>query len=264
MRYKNKICILLTACVNPNGMSFTALQDVRIRQSQYEEAMDFYLNNTDVPIVFVENTGCDFSDKYKKYIQEGRLECHTFNGNDFDKSLGKGYGEYQILMYADAHSKILASCQYVLKVTGRIKVLNINNLLSSKWLNLNHVFRCDFREVDYLWSMVFIVETQKLMDIFRVDGVRLNDTKGVYFEHVLYEGLSKDKSVLAIPFFESPDIDGICGTSNQPYSELVEKGNFRQNLLLVSKFYAFSHRKFFEKCFLILYRLFPIVKNKKE
>lgn len=260
MRYQHKICLLLTACVNPGGMSYTALQDSDIRKKQYEEALDFYLAETDVPIVFVENTNCDFSEKYKESIRQGRLECLTFNGNEFDKSLGKGYGEYQILMFADEHSHILRSSHYVMKITGRIKVRNINRLLKSKFLILNNVFMCDFRETDYLWSMVFVVKVRKLMDVFRTDGARLNDTRGVYFEHVLYEGLAKDKKVLAIPFFESPNIDGICGTSNQPYSELVEKDNLKQNLLLVSEFYAFSCRKLLEKIFLLLYRLFPTKK----
>ncbi len=262
MKYKNKICILLTACVNPGGMSFTALQDVKIRERQYEEALDFYLNNTNVPIVFIENTGCDFSVKYHSYIQEGRLECLTFNGNDYDKKLGKGYGEYKILMYADSHSEILRSSQYVMKITGRIKVLNVNDLLCSKWLMLDHVFRCDFRDVDYLWSMVFIIETHRLMDIFRADGAKLNDTQGVYFEHILYEGLLKDKEVLAIPFFRSPDIDGICGTSNRPYSELVGNDNLDQNFKLVSKFYDASQRKNLKFFFLLMYKYFKCLKAK--
>lgn len=261
MRYQHKICLLLTACVNPGGMSYTALQDSGIRKKQYEEALDFYLKKTNVPIVFVENTSCDFSAKYNDYIQEGRLECHTFNGNDYDKSLGKGYGEYKILMYADAHSKILSSCQYVLKITGRIKVRNIKCLLKSKSLMLNNVFRCDFRETDYLWSMVVMIETQKLMDVFKAEGHRLNDSNGVYFEHILYEGMVKDKKVLAIPFFESPEINGVCGTSNQPYSELMQGDNIKQNLLLTSLFYKKADRPFWGMIFRLLY-VISTIKNR--
>lgn len=174
MKPKNDICILLTACVNPNGMIFTALQDSNERQRQYEDALGYYLTQTDVPIVFVENTGCDFSSKYSEYIQQGRLEYITFQGNDYDKTLGKGYGEYIILMYADQHSSVLRHHHYVVKITGRIKVLNINKLLASKWLFFSHVFRCDFRQTDYLWSMIIILETRKLMEIFKTHGERLN------------------------------------------------------------------------------------------
>ena len=255
MNPKNDICILLTACVNPNGMIFTALQDSNERQRQYEDALNYYLTQTGVTIVFVENTGCDFSSKYSEYIQQGRLEYITFQGNDYDKTLGKGYGEYKILMYADQHSSVLRRHRYVVKITGRIKVLNINKLLASKWLFFSHVFRCDFRQTDYLWSMVIILETRKLMEIFKTNGERLNDSQGVYFEHVLYEGMAHDKKTLAIPFMESPLIDGVCGTSNTSYSELVGKDNRLENLLLASEFYAHSGRWFFEKIFRLVYKM---------
>ena len=222
------------------------------------------LNGTDRQLVADNGTGyIGITDKYivyNDYIQEGRLECHTLNGNDYDKSLGKGYGEYKILMYADAHSKILSSCQYVLKITGRIKVRNIKCLLKSKSLMLNNVFRCDFRETDYLWSMVVMIETQKLMDVFKAEGHRLNDSNGVYFEHILYEGMVKDKKVLAIPFFESPEIDGVCGTSNQPYSELMQGDNIKQNLLLTSLFYKKADRPFWGMIFRLLYVISTIKK----
>ncbi len=255
VRCQHKICLLLTACVNPCGMSYTALQDSDIRRRQYEEALNFYMTKTDVPIVFVENTNCDFREKYKESIFQGRLECLTFDGNKFDKGLGKGYGEYQILMFANEHSQILKSCYYVMKITGRIKVRNINHLLESRTLMLNNVFRCDFRETDYLWSMVVMIESRKLMDLFKEGGHRLNDSKGVYFEHILYEGMVKDKSILTIPFFESPDIDGICGTSNQPYSELLQGDNLQQNLLLTSRFYKNAGRPFMRMIFRLLYAI---------
>ena len=79
--------ILLTACVNPNGMVKTVLQDSYIRQTQYENTLLFYLMQTNYKIVVVENTSCDFSERFKSYILSERLEFITFNGNNFEKSL---------------------------------------------------------------------------------------------------------------------------------------------------------------------------------
>lgn len=53
--------LLLTACINPDGMPFTCLADVGVRKKQYIEALNFYLKNTTRKIVFVENSGTDIS-----------------------------------------------------------------------------------------------------------------------------------------------------------------------------------------------------------
>ena len=37
--------LLLTACINPDGMPFTCLADVGVRKKQYIEALNFYLKN---------------------------------------------------------------------------------------------------------------------------------------------------------------------------------------------------------------------------
>lgn len=87
------IVLLLTACVNPNGMSHTVLTDCSERQSQYEQALRWYLENTNFKIVLCENSQTDFSANFNSYINEDRLEFLCFDGNNFDKELGKGYGE---------------------------------------------------------------------------------------------------------------------------------------------------------------------------
>jgi hypothetical protein len=84
--------LLLTACINPDGMPFTCLADVGVRKKQYIEALNFYLKNTTRKIVFVENSGTDISSSFKDF--QHRIEFLCFDGNlCFDKRKGKGYGE---------------------------------------------------------------------------------------------------------------------------------------------------------------------------
>ena len=90
----NKYVIVLTACINPGKMIHTSLTDVDIRRRQYEDALEFYLLQTDYPIVFVENSGTDISGDFRKFVDCGRLEFVTFQGNEeFDRKKGKGYDE---------------------------------------------------------------------------------------------------------------------------------------------------------------------------
>ena len=62
----NKYVIVLTACINPGKMIHTSLTDVDIRRRQYKDALEFYLLQTDYPIVFVENSGTDISGDFRE------------------------------------------------------------------------------------------------------------------------------------------------------------------------------------------------------
>ena len=89
--------LLLTACINPDGMPFTCLADVGVRKKQYIEALNFYLKNTTRKIVFVENSGTDISSSFKDF--QHRIEFLCFDGNlCFDKRKGKyAYIDYRQL-----------------------------------------------------------------------------------------------------------------------------------------------------------------------
>ena len=101
--------LFLTACVNPNGMAYTKLNNPEVRLQQYKDALDWYLDHTDMKILLVENSGTDISSSYQKQIGEGRLEFLCFDGNNYDRFRGKGYGEAAIIAYGIAHSRLLKS-----------------------------------------------------------------------------------------------------------------------------------------------------------
>ena len=77
MNYMDDVVLLLTACINPNGMLYTVIQDTELRKKQYIESLTFYLTQTQYKVVFVENSNIDISHIYQKEISEGRLECIT-------------------------------------------------------------------------------------------------------------------------------------------------------------------------------------------
>lgn len=126
---ENKI-LFMTACINPNGMSNTALQNVAERKNQYVHAVEYYLSHTDFKILFVENSGCDISPLFEDEIQQGRIEIITYSGNDFDRSLGKGYGEGLIMRHALSHSSFLRDGDVVIKVSGRHIVKNLKQIVN--------------------------------------------------------------------------------------------------------------------------------------
>ena len=94
--------LLLTGCINANGMSFTALSNLEERKRQYISAIRYYISNTNFQIVFSENSGTDISPLFQEVIDSGRMEYLTFNGNqctitsDDEEIPSDGSGEFII------------------------------------------------------------------------------------------------------------------------------------------------------------------------
>lgn len=208
--------ILLTATVNPGVKVFTKLLDPDIRIKQYIEAINYYLNNTKCKIVVCENSGFDFSHYLNVQYLNDRIEFLTYEGNAFNSNLGKGYGEANIIKYAFKHSIFLKDEVFFIKITGRIKVLNINEIIKkASQLKNENTIMVDLSYYNFAKS-VCLVTSKKWME-YTIDKYinQINDSILFHFEKMLYRSIIespkiKIKKCLAI-------LDGISGTENLPY-----------------------------------------------
>mgnify|MGYP006995093844 CR=1 FL=1 len=184
------IVILLTACVNPQGMSYTVLQNAKERLTQYKESIDYYVSSTTLKIVVVENTGFNFKSLFNNSSLYDRVEFLTFQGNDFDKEKGKGYGEAKILQYAFDNSIFLRSADMVVKISGRYITTNFEALMTrvrkkgvvyANLSKIRHKKLCD--------SRFFVAPPEFYTKYFLPICWKINDSKNVYFEHVLFEAI---------------------------------------------------------------------------
>jgi hypothetical protein len=235
--------ILLTACVNPCGMSSTKLQDTTIRLEQYKQALSFYLSETSYKILFVENTGYDFGNDFSAHINNGRLEYLTFSGNNYDLSLGKGYGEAQIISYAINNSHFLKKASVIIKITGRIIVENVVDLCSG--VNIpdtkNVMIACNIRPSKKIGTSTFFVCKKEFLTNYFLPHIQeINETDHIWFEHILYESIiqcKKEKKKILI--FPKPiKIQGIAGTTSLPYPKT------KRIDYILSYFAAFLHNHF--------------------
>ena len=207
----NKV-ILLTGCINPNGMPFTMLTDTSERQRQYVDAIHYYINHTDCKIVFCENSNTDISSLFDN--DQSRLEILTFLGNQ-DKQRGKGYGESQIIEYALHHSSFINEDSVIIKITGRLLVNNIRQIIDSlKYKNdfVTCLFHSDLKFAD---SRIFCGTTSFYKEFLRYKE-RMNDFEGIFFEHILASTVL-ESSYRFIPFTEEPLISGISGSTGKQY-----------------------------------------------
>ena len=263
---KRSYVILLTACVNPDGMPFTVLNDTSERLRQYREALDFYLNETTLPIVFCENTLCDFSEDYKEYIASGRLEYITFDGNNFDKSRGKGYGEALIMEEAFRHSRLIDQCNFVVKITGRLIVRNISQLVKDNRRMFTDTIQTFYPNNNMADSRLVILPKLFCIDDFLARKDSINDTEGYYFEHLLYDAVISRKKYIYVPFLHVPLIDGVSGSTGNLYKSDNVKYNHHRlafdilgNALKMERFYENYHTPVFVRCAIYITRLFLFV-----
>lgn len=229
--------ILLTACINPKDMSFTYLLDAVEREKQYIEAVNYYLKNTKFNIVFCNNSGEDISNKIK--VKSNRFECLTFQGNDYDRDLGKGYGEILILKYALVHSKFIKKSDYIIKITGRLIVPNLSRSINTTnliwfFLKCKIYFNAIDRDLKMIDSRCFIADNLFLESIIQ-KGIKLNDSTGYYFEHLLFDIVYNSNNLKKLClFYPELTFSGISGSTGVKY--VPDERSKYQNLLYLREY----------------------------
>ncbi|MBO3099901.1 hypothetical protein [Gelidibacter pelagius] len=154
----SNIVILMTGTIKPNSFATLALKDPEVRKSQYVDAIRFYLTNTTLNIIFVENSGVELYKEFENNKDRKRLELITYKSKPTVPDKGKGAKELEIIDYAVNHSKFISESFAVIKVTGRLKVLNIIEL-TTKYLSqaerFKKVFSCNIYKLKKMDARCF-------------------------------------------------------------------------------------------------------------
>jgi hypothetical protein len=225
-----KYVILLTACINPDGMSFTKLTNPDERKRQYADALLYYLTHTSLPIVFAENSNTDISHLFTDQFSGGRLEILTFQGNK-NKTKGKGYGEAEIIEYAMNHSQMIDNTSCIIKITGRLIVENIQSIIDERsLLKLNQSVQCTIlSKFSYADSRLMIVPVA-FMKCFLARKSQIDDSKKMIFEEVLLDTIKEVKAYYYFPFTKEPQIVGMSGTTGEVYQQSPQH-SFKDRML---------------------------------
>ena len=113
---KIDFCLILTATINPGNMPDLIRKDIIMRLDDYKKSFEFWLNNSNIKkIIFIENSNSDLSffHELAKKHKDKEIEILSNNLNsDFDKSLGKGYGQYLCLREVFKNSKLVKNVNY--------------------------------------------------------------------------------------------------------------------------------------------------------
>jgi len=125
--------LLLTATLKPPAAA-VARSDHQERLHDYIAALHFYLGDRATVydrILFVDNSRGGIGpieDAVRRTPHDKLVEIISFAGNDHPVSLGKAYGEFRLIDRGLALSAIVGSSDWIWKITGRLRLLNIRKL----------------------------------------------------------------------------------------------------------------------------------------
>lgn len=222
-----KFCILLTSTIRPNITVFSKRNDPRVRERDYRDVV-YALAKTDYPIVFCDSS--DYPLDNIKGVLDARApetyEVLQFDGSTFPAALGKGYGELQIIKYALEHSKILKGCDFIVKITGRYSVQNLEQILDSMKVDGSTLVVADYAPLArYTYSGFFIARPIFFTKYLFPLQDFLNDSEKRFFEIALHQAIQKaeQEGSAVLPFPVKPLISGYSGTWNVKMAE----GNYK-------------------------------------
>ena len=202
----NKI-ILLTGTINTNSCINTKRTNIDDRINDYYLNIGKLLEYSDIEIVFVENSNYPLG-ILEEYKENKRIEILQFDGNNFDRNLGKGHGERNIINYAILNSRKLANVEYLLKLTGRY---SIKYDLIREHIDSEYLLYSKETDINDNWAFTGFFKIPKIEWIENIGNCMISDDPGCYIENVLASKIrSKD-----IVLIDDIGLSGISGTHNE-------------------------------------------------
>jgi len=198
------IPIVLTGTIIPNDLK-TTHSDWKIRRREYLDAIKYYKKFSKV--YFLENSDYELSSD-TEFASSERFQCFKFKASKQFKR-GKGYQEFQML---DEFVKQKLNDDWFVKVTGRYIYENFDEIFSfilEDKCKYDLIIDAFIRPRIALTSL-FYVKKNVYLQCFQKSYLEMNDSEGVYAEHVIYRALNK---LCSYTFFSKlPILNAITGT----------------------------------------------------
>lgn len=210
--------LLIVANVDAKGTPFNKRENINLRlEDTISSIKKWIISKIFNKIIIVENSN-NISKIYERLeIPNGcDVEFLGYEGQDFPRHYGKGYGIYEELKYTLIHSKLIKLDQKLCIVSGRYYIKNADYIIK----NLKYDFSTGMtNNLKYSFSPLFIVDQNILIKYIFPKFEKIDESIGNSFEHQLAKGvlLAISEGINWELPIEVPVIDGYSGTSNQKY-----------------------------------------------
>lgn len=180
--------LFLTATIHPSSNHLkTGRFDSLERENDYFEAVKFYLSKG-YYVVFCENSNTTSEKILKLQTSDQRLEYITFLTELSIK--GKSWGEIEIFNYALQNSKLLRDVDYIVKITGRYIIKNIEEILTATNSVEKEVYINPTRNFRWADSRLMIMRKSFYNNYFiNTVHLYLDEEKKVFMENVFMKSL---------------------------------------------------------------------------
>ncbi len=232
--------VILTSCIKPEGIPFLKRSSENVRLEDYKKAFQMWSKNEFVDkIIFIENSGYDlnFFHQEAKKFPEKKIEILSCNeNNNFDKSLGKGFGEHLCFKEILDKSKIFIESNFFVKVSGRYYINNYSTIIKEFEKKKSEIFIYLKNNLTYADSHFFGGSKNFFLNYVVPFSSKVDDTNNIYMENCLAKAaLHAVNNNLKFNNIEAyPDIDGFIGTNNK---------EIKNNLIKKLKLYFFGKIK---------------------
>jgi hypothetical protein len=217
---RKKICLVLHATVDVRGVVFVKRVDPRERFEDYRQALGQWVKRDDFDkLIFVENSGYDISELREivdqSPLSKDSVEFLSFDGQDFSRELGKGYGETLNFQHVLDNSKILSEDDRLVRSNGRYYVENMHVFFEALQPPTEML-----TELRQFLSYADVTILGGTVEFFRryicPYGREVNDSKGYYMEHAYARAVHRALAdgLVWRPFPEPPSVVGYSGTEN--------------------------------------------------
>lgn len=217
----SSVCLLITGCISPNiNVPFLSLTDAEERKRQYVDSISFFLNHSSCQkIIYCDSSNYEPIKELTELAKKNKkdFEWLCFQGDtDSAVQYGKGYAEGELIRFALEKSEMLKNCRAFIKITGRLKLLNIRTIFL-----LAHGKHSYFEiHEDYADTRCYIVQKEDYCRYFLNAYQAVNDSEGRYLEHIAKDIIVQNPLVFyPIPF--SPYIVGQSGTVGTWYDSSI-------------------------------------------
>lgn len=237
--------LIITATINPPSQDYLKINSIDERIKQYKDSLNYFINSGAFgKIIFCDNSGyLSENDIFREETEIAgkkniELEVLSFFGNcEKVRQQGKGYGEGEIMEHIFANSKLMHNETYFFKVTGRLKVDNVADIVrNTKYkdvclINIPNRTRHDIYDTRFYGMPVNMYREYFLKAYENTDDKNKKYLETI-FKEVIDTNHLKRKN---LPKY--PRITGVSGTFGSTYSYKEWKTKIK-DLLSIFNYYG--------------------------
>ncbi|HWK04827.1 MAG TPA: hypothetical protein VNS58_14400 [Puia sp.] len=226
----DKCALIITSSVHVSAR-YTTLLDPRQREQQYLDSLSWFITDSPlIKIIVCDNSGYRYPSSLYELADAHlkQLELLSFNGNNaLVQEYGKGYGEGEIMDFVMMHSLLLKEADGFLKVTGRLKVVNIAQVLRRSKAAENYFMPVSLLRPRFLVPRaarpcvevrIYYVTKVFFRAVLLTAYKEVRDDNTFFLEHAYYQAIAATHFTVRC-FPTVPEITGVSGSNGWVFKE---------------------------------------------